>query len=144
MIQRRVIKNMNPKRKELVNSINEQYNNLKITFGSSLNERVGLSAIFSILNKIVKKGDRNDLEMLQKLITEGLNIIETKIIPDTVKKVIEKGIAQLPDSLKSELNDDFIIALLDKLNNAKLMNYLRNIKVKINDIIISEFGNKSE
>lgn len=144
MIQRRVIKNMNPKRKELVNSINEQYNNLKITFGSSLNERVGLSAIFSILNKIVKKGDRNDLEMLQKLITEGLNIIETKIIPDTVKKEIEKGIAQLPDSLKSELNDDFIIALLDKLNNAKLMNYLRNIKVKINDIIISEFGNKSE
>ena len=123
------------KRKELLKYMKKEYGILKNSMPDRLDMRtqIGLSGLFSLIFKLVKNGSSDDFEIILKLLIEAKKIIISGIIPDDMKKMIDKEKEKLPSNIKEEITEDIIKQTLQKINNPLI--------IKSIDEIISQFKN---
>ena len=107
------------KRKELTTYLKEQYRNIKVQFENQINARamIALSGLFSVIFKIVKKGNKNDYEFIIKILNQLKQIITTEIIPDDMMTAINTEKSKMPKELSDNFSDEVIKSMLRKFNN---------------------------
>ena len=109
----------NTKRKELTFYLKEQYKNVKAQFEGIIDTKatIALSGLFSVIFKIVKKGNKNDYEFIIKILNQIKQIITTEIIPDDMMAAINTEKSKLPKELSDNFSDEVIKSMLRKFNN---------------------------
>ena len=107
------------KRKELVAYLKEQYKNIKTQLEGIIDTKamIGLSGLFSVIFKIVKKGNKTDYEFIIKILNQLKQIITTEIIPDDIMTAINTEKSKLPKELSDNFSDEVIKSMLRKFNN---------------------------
>jgi hypothetical protein len=107
------------KRKELTTYLKEQYRNIKVQFENQINVKamIALSGLFSVIFKIVKKGNKNDYEFIIKILNQLKQIITTEIIPDDMMTAINTEKSKMPKELSDNFSDEVIKSMLRKFNN---------------------------
>ncbi|MEM4066645.1 MAG: hypothetical protein QXV17_07285 [Candidatus Micrarchaeaceae archaeon] len=127
-------------RKQLVEYLNEKYEYAKRTIIRDVDfkTRIAFASFFSIVIKMVKKGDVDDFKNFLKILDIGEKILTTHILPDDIKKEVDKKIKELPKEIQSQITDDFISKLIAKFDNQVIRQLITDLRQKIGDIIFDE------
>ena len=109
----------NAKRKELMLYLKEQYKTVKTQLEDTIDAKamIGLSGLFSVIFKIVKKGSKMDYEFILNLLKQIKEILIKESIPVEIMKVIENEKSKLPKELSDNFSDEVIKSMLRKFNN---------------------------
>ena len=109
----------NAKRKELMMYLKEQYKTVKTQLEDTIDAKamIGLSGLFSVIFKIVKKGSKMDYEFILNLLKQIKEILIKESIPVEIMKVIENEKSKLPKELSDNFSDEVIKSMLRKFNN---------------------------
>ena len=120
------------KRKELTAYLKEQYRVIKTRLEGEIDIKgmIALSGLFSVIFKIVKKGDRNDYEFIIKILNQLKQIITTEIIPDDMMIAINNEKAKLPKEISDSFTDYVIKSMLKKFNNPIVINMIDTLIMK--------------
>ncbi|MCW1309735.1 MAG: hypothetical protein QXP04_03515 [Candidatus Nanoarchaeia archaeon] len=127
-------------RKQLVEYLNEKYEYAKKTILRDVDfkTRIAFASFFSIVIKMVKKGDVDDFKNFLKILDIGEKILTTHILPDDIKKEVDKKIKELPKEIQSQITDDYISKLIEKFDNSMIRQLITDLRQKIGDIIFDE------
>ncbi|MEM4056557.1 MAG: hypothetical protein QW578_05930, partial [Thermoplasmatales archaeon] len=88
--------------------------------------------------KMVKKGDVDDFKNFLKILDIGEKILTTHILPDDIKKEVDKKVKELPKEIQSQITDDYISNLIAKFDNPVIRQLIIDLRQKIGDIILDE------
>ncbi|MCW1300830.1 MAG: hypothetical protein OH363_06020 [Candidatus Parvarchaeota archaeon] len=127
-------------RKELIKYLDEKYEYAKKTIIRDVDfkTRIAFASFFSIVIKMVKKGDVDDFKNFLKILDIGEKILTTHILPDDIKKEVDKKIKELPKEIQSQITDDYISKLIEKFDNPMIRQLITDLRQKIGDIIFDE------
>jgi len=122
----------NTKRKELIVYLKEQYKNVKAQLEDQIDAKamIGLSGLFSVIFKIVKKGNKNDYEFIIKILNQIKQIITTEIIPDDMMAAINTEKSKMPKELSDNFSDEVIKSMLRKFNNPIFISTINTLIMK--------------
>ncbi|MEM3846320.1 MAG: hypothetical protein QXU98_11555 [Candidatus Parvarchaeota archaeon] len=127
-------------RKQLVEYLNEKYEYAKKTILRDVDfkTRIAFASFFSIVIKTVKKGDVDDFKNFLKILDIGKKILTSHILPDDIKKEVDKKIKELPKEIQNQITDEYISQLIAKFDNPIIKQLITDLRQKIGDIILDE------
>ncbi|MEM4067720.1 MAG: hypothetical protein QXV17_12765, partial [Candidatus Micrarchaeaceae archaeon] len=133
-------------RKELIKYLDEKYEYAKKTIIRDVDfkTRIAFASFFSIITKMVKKGDVEDFKNFLKILDIGEKILTSHILPDDIKKEVNKKINELPKEIQSQITDDYISNLIAKFDNPLVRQLITDLRQKIGDIIFDESTTNSD
>ena len=125
------------RRKELLAYLKEEYTVLKSALQNQLDFKsmVGLAGIFSIIFKVVKKGTYDDYDMILQLLKKIKQILVTEIMPDDIKKLIDRERMRLPVEMRDSITDDVIQSTIRKFNNPVFINVIDTLIAQFSDAL---------
>ncbi|MEM3845941.1 MAG: hypothetical protein QXU98_09590 [Candidatus Parvarchaeota archaeon] len=127
-------------RKELIKYLDEKYEYAKRTILKDVDfkTRIAFASFFSIVIKMVKKGDIEDFKNFIKILDIGEKIVITHVLPDDIKQEVDKKIKEMPKEIQSQITDDYISKLIEKFDNPMIRQLITDLRQKIGDIIFDE------
>ena len=122
----------NSKRKELMLYLKEQYKTVKSQLEGIIDAKamIGLSGLFSVIFKIVKKGSKSDYQFILNLLKQIKEILITETIPVEIMKAIENEKSKLPKELSDNFTDDVITSTIKKFNNPVFLKAIDTLIMK--------------
>ena len=122
------------KRKELIVYLKEQYKNIKAQLENQIDTKaaIALSGLFSVIFKIVKKGNKTDYEFIIKILNQIKQIITTEIIPEDMMAAINTEKSKMPKELSDNFSDEVIKSMLRKFNNPIVISTINTLIMKFN------------
>ncbi|MEM0143018.1 MAG: hypothetical protein QXL94_03590 [Candidatus Parvarchaeum sp.] len=127
-------------RKQLIEYLNEKYEYAKRTIIRDVDfkTRIAFTSFFSIVIKMVKKGDVEDFKNFIKILDIGEKILTTHILPDDIKLEVNKKIKEMPKEIQNQITDEYISKLIAKFDNPMIRQLITDLRQKIGDIIFDE------
>lgn len=124
----------NAKRKELMMYLKEQYKTVKTQLEDTIDAKamIGLSGLFSVIFKIVKKGSKMDYEFILNLLKQIKEILIKESIPVEIMKAIENEKSKLPKELSDNFTNEVITSTIKKFNNPTFLNVIDTLIMKFN------------
>ncbi|MEM4067799.1 MAG: hypothetical protein QXV17_13165, partial [Candidatus Micrarchaeaceae archaeon] len=126
--------------------LNEKYEYAKRTILRDVDfkTRIAFASFFSIITKMVKKGDVEDFKNFLKILDIGEKILTTHILPDDIKKEVDKKIKELPKEIQNQITDEYISRLIEKFDTPLIRQLITDLRQKIGDIIFDESTTNSD